>query len=492
LGLAAWALGLVAIFTALAPLDAQALPLFARQTGQNCVACHAGGQFPELTPYGRMFKMTGYTIGERQLVPLSIMYNADYAKVRNTNGSTAPQDDFQKNGLPAIGGGSLFLAGKVTDNIGMFIQDTYDNYNLTSTNADGGRGKYIGHSSADYVDIRYADHILEAGQDIVFGVSLNNRPAGTDPSSAAPPWMQYVPGTNAGNINSRAFTDAATYGTIPNNVAGINLYGFWNKTIYAELGFYQTANRWKSFLTSGVNDAGTPKLKGTNPYWRLALSHEWGAHNILVGTTGMIQRLYDSADTSDPTTVGRVKNIGLDAQYQYLLDPHTITTQLSYMRQTTNLSDNAIAGLAAPATFVDANGNPLPVANASNTLNTFRAKLSYVYRATYGGSVSFFNRTGTTDTAAMTSGYEAACPIANTVCDSTAGGTSVRVSGNLSGNPATRGFTYEAFVMPVQYVRVGVQYTAYNKYNGATSNYDGFGRNPQDNNTLYFYVWGAY
>src|ERR1039458_9365889 len=47
---------------ALAPQQAQALPAFARQTGQNCVSCHAGGQFPELTPYGRLFKMTGYTI----------------------------------------------------------------------------------------------------------------------------------------------------------------------------------------------------------------------------------------------------------------------------------------------------------------------------------------------------------------------------------------------------------------------------------------------
>ena len=52
---------------AMMPVTASALPLFNRQTGQNCVACHAGGQFPELTPYGRMFKMTGYTIGERAL-----------------------------------------------------------------------------------------------------------------------------------------------------------------------------------------------------------------------------------------------------------------------------------------------------------------------------------------------------------------------------------------------------------------------------------------
>jgi hypothetical protein len=70
--------------------------------------------------------------------------------------------------------------------------------------------------------------------------------------------------------------------------------------------------------------------------------------------------------------------------------------------------------------------------------------------------------------------------------------TSTRVAGNLSGHPGTRGFTYEAFWMPVQYVRVGAQYTAYDKFNGASDNYDGFGRNAKDNNTLFLYVWGAY
>src|ERR1700694_764874 len=39
----------------------QALPSYARQTGQECAACHNG--FPELTPYGRQFKLNGYTFG---------------------------------------------------------------------------------------------------------------------------------------------------------------------------------------------------------------------------------------------------------------------------------------------------------------------------------------------------------------------------------------------------------------------------------------------
>src|SRR3974377_1384721 len=42
---------------------AQALPSFARQTGQPCGTCHT--DFPGLTPYGRAFKLGGYTAGGR-------------------------------------------------------------------------------------------------------------------------------------------------------------------------------------------------------------------------------------------------------------------------------------------------------------------------------------------------------------------------------------------------------------------------------------------
>ena len=39
---------------------------------------------------------------------------------------------------------------------------------------------------------------------------------------------------------------------------------------------------------------------------------------------------------------------------------------------------------------------------------------------------------------------------------------------------------------------IGAQYTAYNKFNGATDNYDGAGRNANDNNTLFLYAWFAF
>ena len=116
-------LGLVFLAVVLHVSGAQAVPSFARQTGQNCVACHAGGQFPELTPYGRVFKMTGYTIGQRT-IPLSIMGVASYAKVRDTAKSDDPSADFQKDGSPIFASGSIFLAGKVTENIGVFAHNS--------------------------------------------------------------------------------------------------------------------------------------------------------------------------------------------------------------------------------------------------------------------------------------------------------------------------------------------------------------------------------
>ncbi|HLZ66934.1 MAG TPA: hypothetical protein VKQ29_11930, partial [Aliidongia sp.] len=68
--------GLVAIAAGvivLAPRRAQALPSYARQTGQQCAACHNG--FPELTPYGRLFKLNGYTFGggTSDLPPVAVM-----------------------------------------------------------------------------------------------------------------------------------------------------------------------------------------------------------------------------------------------------------------------------------------------------------------------------------------------------------------------------------------------------------------------------------
>src|SRR5271169_7213552 len=66
-----WCLGLTSAAMAVCALagflligfarPAQALPSYARQTGQPCGTCHT--DFAGLTPYGRRFKIGGYTAG---------------------------------------------------------------------------------------------------------------------------------------------------------------------------------------------------------------------------------------------------------------------------------------------------------------------------------------------------------------------------------------------------------------------------------------------
>ena len=460
---------------------ADAIPLFNRQTGQNCVACHAGGQFPELTPYGRLFKMTGYTLGQRATVPLSAMAVASVSRVANTSKSDDPGQDFQKNGKLILATASLFIGGKITDNIGAFAQITHDPY---ATQGDD--LQFHGHTSADNIDIRYADRFVDEKRDFIFGFSANNNPSVADPWNTAPAWMQYVP---VPTPSSSRFIDGnapyPAYGA-GGNIGGITAYAFWNRTIYAEVGGYGTAKGAFSFMSAGVPADEKTKLRGINPYWRLAWNHEWGAHSLMVGTAGMVARVYDNPlDTTDPSTTHRFQDWNVDAQYQYLLDPHSVTGQLVYAR-----SRHTFPGFLAnvPSTFVDAAGNPLPASNAVDTSNVLRAKLTYVYRAKYGGSIGLFNLTGTTNSANQTSGF---VPVEDGP-PAIAPDTSQRVGGNLTGNPATRGATLEAFWTPVQYMRIGIQYTAYDKYNGASHNYDGFGRNARDNNSVFLYLWGAY
>ncbi len=467
----ALAYGLVSLAMALLPQAAQALPTFARQTGQNCVACHTGGQFPELTPYGRMFKMTGYTIGERTM-PLSVMGVASYATVANTSKSDKADSglstsnsgsDFYKNGEPILATGSLFAAGKITDNIGAFVQITHDRY--ASANSDGSSS---GHTVADNMDIRFSDRLIDEKRDLIYGVSLNNHPSMADPWNTAPTWMQYVPVPSPG---SNQFVDG--YAPYPaygpsGNVVGLTAYAYLDRSYYGEVGFYGTADGAFRMFREGVDDSQITRLQGYNPYWRFAYTRDWGAHNLMLGTSGMLAKIYDGqagSDPSDSNAYNQVRNTGLDAQYQYILDPHTFTAQLAYMQQVTNYSANTMAGDPS------LQNSSLSPYSASDTVNTTRLKLAYTYLAKYGGSASAFSADGTSNVLNQ---------------DPT------RVTGNVAGKPGTDGYTLEAFYLPLQNLRLGAQYTAYSKYNGASTNYDGLGRDASDNNTLFLYAWFAF
>lgn len=447
---------------ALAASGAHAVPAYARQTGQNCIACHVS--FPELTPYGRWFKLSGYTIGVRQTIPLAMMAQIGRTSISNNDDGTGTGTVVTaRNNMPALNGVSLFLAGKATDNIGGFAQYTYSqNYSTDGTS--------VGHSGIDNTDIRWIGRILgfsnagatgDAGTDpdsvkFLYGMTLHNNPTVQDVWNSTPAFG-YPFTSSPTAVGPAAGTQIE--GALAQQVAGIGVYGFYDKTWYGELTAYRTADGAFSFLRHGqdtTTPGGVARLSGYNPYARFAYNKEWGPNSLMLGAFGMrVDRYVDNTNASSGTD--RFTDTGVDAQYQYITNPHTFTLQARYVKERQDYASSFAQGLTA---------------NASDTLNSMRLKGSYYYDRKYGLTLSSFSINGSADP-----NLYAPAP----------------VTGSFSGKPDSRGYVVELDYLPIQNVRLMVQYTAYTKFNGGGRGYDGVTtRKPGDNNTLFFNVWFAY
>src|SRR5579871_5732275 len=97
-------------------MPAGAVPLYARQTGQQCAACHNG--FPELTPYGRLFKANGYIFpGSTSSLPaLSVMAVGSFTHTDSPQiGGAAP--GYGANDNFAFEFASLFYGGAISTDL---------------------------------------------------------------------------------------------------------------------------------------------------------------------------------------------------------------------------------------------------------------------------------------------------------------------------------------------------------------------------------------
>ena len=144
----------------------------------------------------------------------------------------------------------------------------------------------------------------------------------------------------------------------------------------------------------------------------------------------------------------------LDGQYQFITDDHTFSLAATWIHEARKFDNITLA------------------ANRHNTLDTERVTASYFFRRRFGGSVQGFSTTGTRDEIL----YAAGTP----------------VLGSAKGRPDTQGAILEIDFLPWLNTKLGAQYTMYGKFNGGTRNYDGFGRNARDNNTLLFIAWFAF
>ena len=423
---------------------AWAVPSYARQTGYACVKCHIGGYGPQLTPYGIKFKINGYTESDHKgfKLPLAAMIMAGFTHTETgQNPPPTPHDNANDNfDVNQI---SAFFAGRLTDDLGVFSQVTYDGV---------GKGTAI-----DNVDIRLAHDFVIAKTDAILGLDVNNNPTVSDPGNTQPAW--YFPYIGTALVSGTG--DAATQinGALSTAVTGVSGYAFINDSIYAEVGTYRSLSPAMQIkFGEGVgNDIGKVD---DSIYWRLNYIKDMNTQAFSAGLVGFNFSI--NPTRMDGSPVNRYRDIGVDASYLWLGDGvHNFTAYASFIREDqTHTLDLASGGAD----------------NLNDRLYEFRFNTSYYYQQTYGLTLSRFSTHGTRD-ATLYSGFSA-----NGSPDTA--GTILQVDWTPWGKE-------QSWARPFANVRVGLQYTIYDKFDGASSNYDGNGRNASDNNTLFLFVWAA-
>jgi len=414
----------------IAAQPAHALPSYARQTGQDCIACHVGGFGPQLTPYGILFKLRGYSDsnGENGHIPLSAMLRGSWT--HTSKDQTDPPPHYNSNDNGTLDEASIFLAGKLADSLGAFVQSTYSGVDRVW--------------SLDNTDIRYARTLTVGGKDTIVGVSLNNNPSIQDPFNTLSAWgFPYA-------SSDLAPTPAAApliNGGLGGSVAGLSAYGFWNDSVYAEVGAYRTLSA-SALNRIGIDDGAV--LSSPAIYWRVGFFNDLKKQNWSVGLFGLNAALQPdrSGGPSD-----KYNDIGVDASYQFLgTRQHvgTVNTRYTHEHQTRNAA-------------VDAGD----AANLKGSLNEFNLNASYYYDQTWGITGGYFATNGSSDPTLY----------------------------STSGSPDSAGYILQAdwtpfgketsWGAPWANVRLGLQYTMYNKFDG-TSDHAG------DNDTTYLFAWFAF
>jgi hypothetical protein len=471
---------------------AQALPSFARQTGQPCGTCHT--DFPALTPYGRRFKLLGYTAGggEFRTTPFSSDAGRDaraeldklrgYTKALDAPANDGgkeyvpplsmmaivgfthtqaplppPTDPYKPNDNTVLSPFSAFWGGAITDNIGAFAQVTYNAVPA------GGFGDPFGHTwTWDNTDVRFARTASIGPLDLVYGITANNNPTVQDLWNTTPAWsFPYAVSTLAPTPGSKTIIE----GAFAAHVGGVGAYTMINDLLYLELTGYRTLG-FSQQNALGTDPFGAPGLfGGVAPYWRVALEPHWGRHSLMVGTFGMYTDVHPWVDTSFATwstatmpLSDKFTDIGFDTQYQYQGDNYWVTLRGSYIREFQRL-DASFASMAS--------------ANPTNLLDSMKLQASFAYGADNRVVLTgqYFDIRGTPDPTLY----------------------GLDINGNAL-TPNSNGWMAEIAYIPFGAskssgwpwfnARIGLQYTYYNKFNGTTIG-------AHDNNTLFLHAWFA-
>lgn len=403
----------------------EALPSFARQTGMSCTACHYS--FPELTPFGRQFKLNGYTMTMAKTIeakedsdkvtrlkllsalPLSAMIQTSFTHIAKDN------PDVQNNSIAFPQQFSLFYAGQITPRIGTFIQMTYD-------------GQSFG---LDNVDLRYANQTNLGSKSLLYGLTLNNNPTVQDGWNTTSAWG--FPYASSPSANTPA--KSTIIENLGMQVAGLGAYSLYNNLLFTEISLYRSSPQG---APNPADSTSSMTINGVAPYWRVALQHSWGSNYAALGTFGIYSKHFQNGIKSP---MDNFTDIGVDFQFARTMNIGSFTLHSSLIKETENRDSIATVN--------------------KYSFNSFKIDGNLYLNNGLGATVGYFNSSGTKDTNV----------------------------GSFTGKPNSSGLIYQIEYLPWYNTKFSIQYVAYSKFDGSSSNYNGTGRNAANNNTLYLLAW---
>jgi hypothetical protein len=421
---------------------ASALPAFAAQTGQPCQRCHVGGFGPQLTPYGRNFKLHGYTQRTGGFtLPISGMAVASY--VRTAKDQTPPPH-YAPNDNVTIDQVSMFLAGGFGRHLGAFIQATYDGVARTFT--------------WDNVDVRAVMNPQLGAHDVTLGASINNNPTLSDPWNSLAAWG--FPYTSSGLAPSPSASPLLN-GAFAQTSLGATVYAWIDSALYLEGGAYGSPGA-TTLRRLGADPTVPGDIDGLAPYGRVAYQARVGGGTAHLGAFVMNAHIHPALDRTTGET-DRFTDVGVDGSYQRALsNGDVVSLDFRYTHE----------GQALEASCILAGGD---AGCPGNHLNDLRAEASYYWRNKIGGTIQVFNTTGNANPFIY--------PAERTFRPDSTG-----LMFQLDATP------FGDLPQPARRInlRVGLQYTLFTRFNGAATNFDGMGASASDNNTLRIFTWFAF
>src|SRR6516165_819679 len=420
--------------------SAHALPSFARQTGQPCGTCHT--DYPALTPFGRRFKLFGYTIGggkfrttplptwakdkidravaygmtatlpfpalahDKDEAALAAYADGIYRKAADAKVIEQLDGHADKIWVPPIS--MMGIIGLThteapllpptdpyqrNDNVvltpvsffwGGAITDNIGAFAQLTYNAPpvGGFPDPFGHTwTWDNTDIRYANTLKIGSMDVIFGITANNNPTVQDVWNTTPAWtFPYAISTLAGSPATHTIID----GALAAHVASVGGYTYIDDLLYLEATAYRTLDVRTQTSLGACCAPG--QFEGFAPYWRVAVEPHWGRNWFEFGTFGMVSNIHTFTGTGSATfpQTDDYVDYGVDSQYQYQGDNYWLTLRGSYIHENQTLNGSFTNGVSA---------------NPKDDLNTLRAQASFTYGADNRISLTgqYFNTWGSSD-----------------------------------------------------------------------------------------------